>query len=255
VPTRNFPRWLRIMPDMDALSQAAAAAVAQAVHEAVAARGRCCLALAGGVTPRQLYQLLATRYRREIPWNQVHCFFGDERYVPADDPRSNYRMAKEALLDRVHLPVNHIHPMPTNEPDYRQAAALYEQTLREEFGEDPYPRFDLVLLGLGEDGHTASLFPHSTVLEERVRWVAPSLAPTEPHCRLTLTYPVFNHAARVHFLVSGGSKARALRLALRDDAHYEMAPASAIRPPDGELVWWVDEAAAMEIRYPTDPAR
>lgn len=252
MPTRSFPRWLRIVADMDELSQVAAAAVAQAIHESVAATGKCRLALAGGLTPRQLYQLLATRYHRELPWNQVHCFFGDERYVPADDPRSNYRMAKETLLDKVHLPRNHVHPMPTAEADYRHAAAQYESTLREHFGDDPWPRFDLVLLGLGEDGHTASLFPHSTVLEERVHWVAPALAPAEPQRRLTLTYPVFNHAARVYFLVSGGGKARALKLALRDDAHYEMAPAAAIRPPEGELVWWVDEAAAMEIRYPKD---
>lgn len=242
-------RWLRIRPDLEDLSHAVAAAMLEVVTAAAADHGHCSIALAGGATPRQLYQLLATRYSKEMPWRHLRFFFGDERYVPADDPRSNYRMFKEALLDRLHLAPTLVYPMPTVDTDYREAALMYEATLREHF-EGYLPRFDLVLLGLGEDGHTASLFPGSAVLDETVRWVAPSLAPEEPQRRMTLTYPVINHAANVFFLVSGQRKAGALRRALQDGADPMEAPAAAVRPTNGELVWWVDEAAATHVRFP-----
>jgi 6-phosphogluconolactonase len=249
MPEPSCRRRLRFFADMDSLSHAVARAMVGVAQEAVHSQGHCRVALAGGSTPRWLYELLATRYRADMPWGGMRWFFGDERYVPPGDPQSNYQMAKAAMLDRVRVPGDRVHPMPTGYADPRQAAAAYEAALREIFP-GAWPRFDLVLLGLGEDGHVASLFPGAAVLAEERLWVAPSLAPGEPHRRLTLTYPVLNHAARTWFLVSGASKARALRLALRADTEPTLIPAAGIRPVDGELVWWADEAAAAELRYP-----
>jgi 6-phosphogluconolactonase len=249
MPEPSCQRRLRLFADMDSLSHAVARAFVSVAREAAQRQGHCRVALAGGSTPRRVYELLTTDYRDDLPWAGMHWFFGDERYVPPDDPQSNYHLVKAAMLDQVPVPADRVHPMPTDYADPGQAAAAHEAALRASFP-GAWPRFDLVLLGLGEDGHTASLFPGSAVLAEGERWVAPSLAPGEPHQRLTLTYPVLNHAARVWFLVSGASKAPALRLALRDDTDPTLIPAAGISPVDGELVWWVDEAAAAEVRNP-----
>jgi len=237
---------VRVFPDLDALSAAAAAAVADVISTAVGAAGRCAVVLSGGSTPRMLYESLASRWRARIPWTTLHLFWGDERYVPHDDVHSNYRMAKEALLDRVPCQPDHIHPMPTDFEDPEAAARAYEVTLRDYFAGGP-PRFDLVLLGLGEEGHTASLFPRSPALAERTRWTAAVTAPADPPVRLTLTLPALSHAAAIYFLVAGSKKAHALSQVLSPSADPNVYPAAAVRSDSGAVTWWVDQPAAREV--------
>lgn len=234
---------VRVFSDLQALSTAAAAALTEVARVALRDGDRFSLTLAGGSTPRRLYEVLAADYAGAIPWQKVHVFWGDERFVPPSDPASNQRLAREALLDHVSVRPSQTHPFPTDLPDAESAAKAYENKLREVFAGE-CPRFDLILLGLGEDGHTASLFPGSAALAERRRWVTVGEAPTEPRARLTLTLPVLNQAARVWFLVSGGSKREALQRALSPQTAIAECPAAGVRPTDGELVWWVDGAAA-----------
>jgi 6-phosphogluconolactonase len=236
-----------VFPDLDALSATAAAAVADLINRAVDATGRCALALSGGSTPRTLYERLASQWRARIPWGALHLFWGDERYVPHDDVHSNYRMAKEALLDHVPCPVDHVHPMPTDFANPEAAARAYEATLRDYFAGDA-PRFDLVLLGLGEEGHTASLFPRSAALAERTRWTVAVTATADPPMRLTLTLAALTQAAAIYFLVAGSKKAHALSHVLSPAADPDVYPAAAVRPAAGAVTWWVDQPAARELR-------
>ena len=171
-------------------------------------------------------------------------FWADERYVSPDDPRSNYHMAKDAMLDQIPIPRHHLHPMPTLLPDPEEAAEAYEETLMSHFP-GRWPRFDLILLGMGPDGHIASLFPHNIVLEEEARVVAAVRDESStPPLRLTLTLPAINHAANIHFLITGKSKSPALHRALAPNANPKASPAAAIRPIDGNLIWWLDQPAA-----------
>ncbi len=234
---------VRVFPDLDVLSRAAAAGIATALNALLARGGSASLVLSGGSTPRTLYQVLATAHREAIPWDRVRVYWGDERYVPPDDPCSNYRMAREALLDHVSIPAENVHPMPTNLADPGAAALAYEQTLRRHF-QSAWPWFDLILLGLGTDGHTASLFAGSPALDEPARWVTVARAPVEPSMRLTLTLPVINHAARVDFLVTGAEKAGVLGRVLREAPDTTEIPAAGVRPMHGTVTWWIDEAAA-----------
>lgn len=190
-----------------------------------------------------LYRLLAAEHHGTIPWDRVHIFWGDERCVPPEDPRSNYRLAREALLDSVPIPGENIHRTPTGLSNPEDVAREYEEMLRRHFA-SPWPRFDLVLLGIGPDGHTASLFPGSPAVGERERWVVAVRAPVEPARRVTLTLPVLNRAARVHFLVAGAEKAPAVKQALTGPPDPQTCPAAAVRPIDGTVVWWLDQAAA-----------
>jgi 6-phosphogluconolactonase len=240
--TRPSRPDLRIYANLDALSQAAAEGVVALAERAIEESGRFTIALSGGNTPRGLYQLLAGKYRALIPWRQVEVFWGDERYVPPEDPRSNYRMAREALLDQVPIPGENVHAVPTLLPDIEEAAEAYEGVVMDHF-QGSWPRFDLILLGLGADGHTASLFPHNAALEEEARVVTAVRAEAEPPLRLTLTLPAINHAAAVHFLAAGEQKARAVRGALAEGADPKACPAAAVRPTEGELVWLVDQQA------------
>jgi 6-phosphogluconolactonase len=215
--------------DPAALARAAAEELARLAAEAVAARGAFSLALAGGSTPRALYQLLADPagpFRARIPWPSVHAFFGDERAVPPDHPESNYRMARAALLDRV--PLGSVHRM-AGELGAPEAAARYQVELRAHFGEVSFPAFDLVLLGLGTDGHTASLFPGSPALGERSRWAVAAPGPPPSTERITLTIPVLEAARAVAFLVAGADKAGPLRRLVRPRAGEEPIPAARIR--------------------------
>lgn len=200
----------------------------------------CSLVLSGGKTPETLYLLLATRhYQRALDWTRVHLFWGDERYVPHDDPRSNYYLAHEAWLRKTDIPRENIHPMPTHYADPDEAARAYEAELRAHFGADaPFPQFDLVLLGLGDDGHIASLFPGDPALDETTRWVVPSRAPAEPRQRLTLTLPVLNATPRLWFLVSGESKRSAIEQLFGSEA--SRLPAAQITP-EVERLWWLSE--------------
>ncbi len=237
----------RIYRSLDELSGAAAEALVTLLQAAVSQHGKFTIALSGGQTPRRLYQLLGSTYRAVIPWRKVQVFWGDERYVAPEDRHSNYRMAKEALLDHIAIPSDNVHPMPTLLPSIEEAAEAYEEILMSHF-KGQRPRFDLVLLGMGPDGHVASLFPRNVVLKEEARVVAVVQAEADPPRRLTLTLPVINHAANVYFLVSGKGKATAVRLAFSPRVTVSTAPASGVRPTNGSLVWWLDEAAASGLR-------
>jgi 6-phosphogluconolactonase len=210
---------------------------------ASAAKGRFRVALSGGSTPKALYSLLASEeFRDRFPWRQVSWFWGDERFVPYDHPESNYRMAREAMLAKVPVPPENIFPIPTNgEPE--EAARRYERTLQEAYGAptlDPSrPFFDIVLLGMGPDGHTASLLPGDKLLEERRRWVA-AVAHGRPEVRITMTYPVIESSRHVAFLVEGAAKAATLSAIRAGGSHL---PAARVRPV-GELIWFADRAAA-----------
>jgi 6-phosphogluconolactonase len=235
----------RIFPDGDALSRAALDELLRIVSDAVKERGRFSIALAGGHTPAKLYQMWAQGGKGGVrtPWERVHLFWGDERYVPHDDPASNYRMARESLIAHVPIPAENVHPMPTELPQPEKAAEAYEAELRRFFGAGA-PAFDLQLLGLGVEGHTASLFPGSPALEEKQRWVAAVEAPAKPPQRLTLTLPVLNQGRNTFFLVVGEDK-RKIMAALRGEAPSGPSPYPAGRiQPSGPVVWFLDKAAA-----------
>src|SRR5213594_4751785 len=236
---------LTVCSDPAALAETAANLIIDAATEAVRERGRFMLCLAGGETPRKTYALLALpAFSERVRWDRTWAFFGDERVVPPDHAESNYRMAHETLLSRVPIPTAHILRMRGEEADADSAAAAYAASLTEVFGtrRGELPRFDLVLLGLGVDGHTASLFPGSPVLREVFRTVAAvHVAAAQIPQRLTLTFPVLNAAARVIFLVAGAEKAKIVRTVLSEPARL---PAALARPTDGELVWLTDRAAA-----------
>lgn len=231
-----------VWEDREALSCAAAAELAQVAERAIEQRGRFDLALAGGNTPRRLYEILASEYRDRIDWGRTHLFWGDERYVPYSDPMSNWGMARKALVGPLGIAPANVHPMPTSFADPDEAARAYERTLREHFGGE-MPRFDLVLLGMGPEGHTASLFPGSAALEEAERWVMPVRVAAEPPLRLTLTLAVLNAAQEVFFLVAGPDKCAIVRKLLSlvpgERAPY---PAARVRPL-GRVILFVDRAA------------
>jgi 6-phosphogluconolactonase len=207
----------------------------------------CSLVLSGGKTPEALYLLLGTRhYQSLLDWSRVHLFWGDERYVPHDDPRSNYYLAHAAWLSKANIPRENIHPMPTHYPNPDDAARAYEAELRTHFGEEaPFPSFDLVLLGLGDDGHIASLFPGDLAMEETTRWVVPSRAPVEPYQRLTLTLPVLNATPRIWFLVAGDAKRAAIEQLF--SAEECDLPAARIRPST-ERFWWLSDSLYDVVR-------
>ena len=237
---------VRVCEDLADLSQRAAEAAVRTIRDAVQTRDTCSVVLSGGSTPRTLYSLLASQFRAEIPWMHVHLFWGDERYVPPDDPRSNFRMAKETLLDHVPCPAANIHRMSTHFPSADSAAEDYERTLRNEFVAE-WPDFDLVLLGLGSDGHTASLFPGSPALAETTRWVVAAHAPAEPQSRLTLTLPALTRAKTVYLLAAGSDKSDALRQVLEGPGDVLQYPAAGVRRGPGQVIWWVDREAARSV--------
>ncbi len=246
-----------ILADAEAVARAAAEEIVGAAARAIEERGRFTVALTGGSTPRRTYALLAdprAPYRDRLAWDATDVFFGDERHVPPDHPDSNFRMAHEALLARV--AAGSVHRMRGEESRAEEAAASYEAELRRFFGllapDDPPPRLDLVLLGLGPDGHAASLFPGSAALDERRRWVvAPFVERLGVH-RITLTLPVLDAAREVLFIVSGAAKADALAQVLAPAPRSTPPPAARVRPEQGELRWIVDRAAAS--RLPSDRA-
>jgi 6-phosphogluconolactonase len=236
---------VRVCADLADVSRRSAEAAVTAIDDAIRTAGTCSIVLSGGSTPRTLYRLLASEFRSRIRWPKVQVFWGDERYVPREDPRSNYRMAKETLLEHVPCPPQNVHPMPTGFPSADLAARDYERTLRDHFAGE-WPRFDLVLLGIGDDGHTASLFPGSLALAERTRWVVAARAPVEPHVRLTLTLPALSRAAAVYVLVAGAAKADALRHVLDGAGDWIKYPAAGIRLGAASVIWWADrEAVAL----------
>jgi 6-phosphogluconolactonase len=228
-----------ISPDAEALAERAAGWIAGL---AAASRGRFAICLSGGSTPRRLYQRLAQPpFRDRMPWDRIHWFWGDERFVAWDHPDSNYGMARAALLDQAPIPAENIHGIETRGAP-AEAASVYQQTLETYYGAailDPQrPLFDVLLLGLGPDGHTASLIPGTAVLAERDRWVA-EVVGARPEIRLTLTYPALDSSRHAAFLVAGADKRPMLNRALAGD---EALPAARVRPV-GDLTWFVDAAA------------
>jgi len=244
-------REIILCRDADDLARKAAEQWIALTAAAIAGSGRFAVALSGGSTPKILYSLLAApEFRERIEWNRVHLFWGDERCVPPDHAESNYRMTREALLSKIAIPSENIHRM-AGEKDPATAAAEYEQKLRNFFQtKDAAPRFDLILLGLGEDGHTASLFPGSTALKETVHWVATSYVERLHAHRLTLSLPAINAAAQVSFLVAGESKSAIVKALLGQDSNPIQYPAGHVRPVTGELSWFVTQDAAAGIAVP-----
>ncbi len=235
----------RIFSDLDALSRAALDQLLRVFQDSVAQRGRFAIALAGGHTPAKLYSLWAQAEKegRRTPWDRVHLFWGDERYVPQDDPLSNYRMTRETLIAHVPIPAANVHPVPTDLPSPEKAAEAYEADLRKFFAAAP-PAFDLQLLGLGPEGHTASLFPGSPALEEKRHWVMPVEAPATPPHRLTFTPVVLNSGRNTFFLVSGADKREIIAALRREpDLVTSRYPAARILP-SGPVIWFLDEQAA-----------
>jgi 6-phosphogluconolactonase len=243
-----------VLASAKAAAEFAAARFAEAARDAIAARGRFVVALAGGSTPRLLYTTLATGTVPEIDWGSVIVIWGDERCVPADHPASNYRMAREALLSHVSVEEGNIHRI-RGESDPVAAAGAYESGLRELLDTTAGPpstssgrRIDLALLGLGSDGHAASLFPGAVEAHESVRWVEATTAPSEPSQRVTLTPIVLNAAAEVMFVVTGVEKAAILARVLEGRRVPHELPAQLIQPTEGKMQWVVDAAAASAMR-------
>lgn len=239
----------QVFADKAEVSAEAARRFAEWAEEAAGDGRPFTVALSGGSTPALLYRLLASPpYREAISWDNVHLFFGDERGVPPDAPESNYRMARETLISQVPIPAENIHRMLAEAGE--AGAAQYEAHLRGFFGlaEGAFPRFDLILLGMGPDGHCASLFPQKPALRERERLVVltePGLQPFVP--RLTLTFPALNAAAHILFLVAGADKAETLARVLHGPPDPENLPAQSVAPTNGELLWLLDQEAAQTL--------
>jgi len=231
-------------PTATELAAAAGELFIELAHNAITERGVFHVALSGGSTPRAIHTWL-TEQAYDLDWSKVQLWFGDERCVPPDHADSNYKMARDTLLDALDISPTHIHPM-RGEFTPQEAADIYENDLRNAFDAD-LPRFDLIFLGLGEDGHTASLFPHTDALNETERWVVANHVPQLGVWRITLTVPVLNHARVVAFLVAGEKKADALYTVLYEDYHPDQTPAQMIHPTAGREVWLVDDAAATRI--------
>ncbi len=226
-----------VLPDPTALAREAADRFVALARSAIASQGRFTVALSGGSTPKLLYEQLVTR---SIAWQHVHFFWGDERCVPPDHPDSNFGMAQRTLLSHIDIPAQNVHRL-LGEIDPVQAALAYETELRATFG--TRPRFDLILLGLGTDAHTASLFPGTRALHEQQRWVVSHYVDKLKAMRLTLTFPIINDAANVIFLIAGADKAAALRSVWHGPHDPDRFPAQSVAPTAGRVIWLVDQAA------------
>ncbi|MBJ7595724.1 MAG: 6-phosphogluconolactonase [Candidatus Dormibacteraeota bacterium] len=233
----ELPGEVRVLTDPIAVAAEAAGWIARLCRDVERFR----IAVTGGNTPHFLYEALASStFRTSIDWQHWHVYWGDERAVPPDDGQSNYRLVVDTLLSKVPVPSEHVHRMEAERPDLQAVAADYARLLEEECGRPP--RLDVVLLGLGSDGHTASLFPGTAALSVADTWATPSRATYPPYERLTLTLPALNAAASVAFVVTGAPKADALRGVIDGTV-----PAARVRPDNGELVWFLDAAAARSI--------
>ncbi|MUG98671.1 6-phosphogluconolactonase [Scytonema sp. UIC 10036] len=234
---------VEVLTDRAALVSQALELIISKMETAIAERGRFTITLAGGSTPKPLYEAIASR---NLPWDKIHVFWGDERYVPPDHPDSNQLMARNAWLDRVEIPAANIHPMPTNEADPVVAADLYEKHLQEFFHSSPgeFPSLDVILLGMGDDAHTASLFPHTAALKVTDKLITVGNKDDNP--RLTFTYPFINAARCVMFLATGANKKPALAQVFAPTADDFAYPTRLIQPK-GELVWLLDAAAGSDL--------
>jgi 6-phosphogluconolactonase len=244
---------IKIGYDLAEVCRAAAGEIQRMADRSATPAKPLTFALSGGSTPRSLHAILAgdPAVRDRLPWHRLHFFWGDERHVPSDDPQSNYRMAYETLLSLAPVPTQNIHRVPAEEPDAALAAEKYEQELQAFFKLEAGqpPRFDCILLGMGPDGHTASLFPGTEALHETKRLVVANWVEKFKTYRITLTVPVLNHADLIVFLVSGAEKAEALKEVLQGDYRPDRFPAQLIRPDNGKLLWIVDKAAARYLTH------
>ncbi len=243
----NSTRETQIFKDPPELFGAAAAIFADLASTAIRARGKFTVALSGGSTPKGLYTLLA-KGEPPVQWEKVCFFWGDERHVPPSDPESNYRMTDETLLSKVHVKPENIFRIHGEEKDTATAAEMYEEALIKFFELQPgeFPRLDLVLLGIGTEGHTASLFPGTSALEEKERLVVANWVEKLQTDRITMTLPVLNSASVVMFMVTGNEKAKIVQQALQQSADPEL-PCQRVRPKDGRLLWLLDHAAAGRL--------
>jgi 6-phosphogluconolactonase len=239
---------IEVLPDFEALSLRAVSTFVSASRDSIATKRRFAVAISGGSTPRKLYMFLGSdTYRHQVDWQHIHLFWADERCVPKEDEASNFRTAFDTLLSKVALPDKNIHRIKGEEaPDI--AARDYEEEMRRFFGESEKPGFDLIILGMGEDGHTASLFPGSKSLEETVRLAIPVYLKEPKKNRITLTLPVLNDADQILFLVAGSSKAAVLSEILGDGGKKKGFPAGMVRPIHGTMTWLVDQEAAAKLR-------
>lgn len=246
-----MPSTVRILPDKEAIFRASANEFCCLAEDAIAARGNFTVALSGGSTPRGLYELLTTdAYKKGVDWPKVEFFWGDERSVPPEDKDSNYRMAHEAMLAKLGISDTHIHRLQAERSDRDQAARDYQAEIARAFGvpaDGPPPAFDLILLGMGPCGHTASLFPHTTALKETQRWVVVNHVAKFNTDRVTFTTPLLNKAANVMFLVSGADKTAALAEVLEGKPNSDEYPSQLIKPA-GNLLWLIDKAAAAQLK-------
>jgi 6-phosphogluconolactonase len=238
---------VRVFGSPQELFHGAAEKFCEVGNRAIAGRDKFTVALSGGSTPRGLHQELITNFVSKLPWNKVFFFLGDERHVPPDSPDSNYRMANETLLSKLPIAPGQVFRVAAELPDAYAVATAYEETLRNFFHltPDSFPRFDFVLLGMGPDGHTASLFPGTAALEEWQRLFVANWVEELKTFRLTVTYPVLNHAASVMFLINGDGKADMAQKALKDPSAN--LPCQRVRPVDGELLWYLDKGAAAKL--------
>jgi 6-phosphogluconolactonase len=241
---RDYPKYnLKVFETEEALNKAAAELIVTVENHAIAEKGKFVIALSGGKTPLKLYSMLSDfPYREEIKWKQTFIFWGDERCVPLNDKRNNAHLAEELLFSKINIPTYNIHPIPVSLPP-EEAAARYEKELKDFFGNDPL-QFDLVLLGLGVNGHTASLFPGTDVIIEQALGVRQVYVKEEKMFRITLTAPLINQARNILFLVSGKNKAVTLKNVLTSHFHPHPYPAQLIQPEKGSLNWYADQAAA-----------
>ncbi|HEU5229499.1 MAG TPA: 6-phosphogluconolactonase [Ktedonobacteraceae bacterium] len=238
-----------IYPEKDTLSHAAAQHIVQIANESIVTHGRFTLALSGGSTPKTLYSLLGSEpYRSQINWALVEIFWSDERCVPPESEESNFHLAQEVLLSRIPLAPTQIHRMPADEPDRDAASHAYGLEIQKVFGTNRIPSFDLLHLGMGPEGHTASLFPHQPSLHEQGRLVMPVTVPKPPPPRLTFTPPLLNAAIHILFLVTGADKAEALQAVLEGPYQPDEYPAQIVQPTKGEVTWMVDTAAAAKLK-------
>jgi 6-phosphogluconolactonase len=239
-----------VFSTLEELFQAAAEEFVNRAKAAVASSGRFTVALSGGSTPRGLFALLSSKYKDALPWDKMYFFWGDERHVPPDHPDSNYRMADEAMLSKVPHLAKNVFRISAERTDAADAAREYEQTLRHFFHLKPgeWPRLDLILLGMGPDGHTASLFPYSAALDERQKLVTENWVQKFDTYRITLTLPVLNNADEVMFLIGGADKAPALQEVLEGNGSGEQYPSKLIQPAHGKLLFLVGQAAAGQLK-------
>jgi 6-phosphogluconolactonase len=248
---------LQIFADAESVAKAACDEVIARAQAAIAARGFFAVSLSGGSTPKRLYELLAERSiasgHKAIDWRSVQLFFGDERCVPPDHPDSNYRMVREALIGRVPIAAENVHRIKGETADPHLAASEYQQQLVDFFSLrkrtlSGLPRFDVVLLGMGPDGHTASLFPGTPAVREQTKWVCAPLVPKLSAHRITLSAPVLSNGERITFLVAGADKAETLKRVIQGPFQPDVLPSQLIRPTDGQLTWLIDEAAARLVK-------